>query len=146
MKENNLFFTCEAKFGPGHVCKNKGIHVFIATDWERDVYEEEVIEYEGTVTNRILNCPYIQSLGIYFLAPLNWWGWLGTLKFPVCWMVGALIVSLRSQLLRDGMNLSSNTNLLKSELQMVRSFVAVSRYQVSNRICKGKSFVTMYTS
>ncbi|XP_071902771.1 uncharacterized protein [Coffea arabica] len=45
-KDNNLCFKCGVKFGPGHMCKNKGMHMIIATDIEDNVDEEEVIEYE----------------------------------------------------------------------------------------------------
>ncbi|XP_071902780.1 uncharacterized protein [Coffea arabica] len=44
-KDNYLCFKCGAKFRPGHMCKDKGVHMIIATDLEDRVDEEEVIEY-----------------------------------------------------------------------------------------------------
>ncbi|XP_071900942.1 uncharacterized protein [Coffea arabica] len=47
-KDNHLCFKCGAKFGPGHMCKDQGVHMIIATNLEDGVDEEEVIEYMGS--------------------------------------------------------------------------------------------------
>ncbi|XP_027166082.1 uncharacterized protein LOC113766055 [Coffea eugenioides] len=110
-KDNHLCFKCGAKFGPGHMCKDKGVHMIIATDLEDRIDEEEVIEYMGSGNKQE--------------------------------MEAVLIVSLGSLLHKGSRSLSGNTNLSRLELLMVRNFVAVSGYPISNGACKDRNFATV---
>ena len=47
-KDNHLCYKCGAKFGPGRMCRDKGVPMIIATDLEDRIDEEEVIEYMGS--------------------------------------------------------------------------------------------------
>ncbi|XP_027150147.1 uncharacterized protein LOC113750359 [Coffea eugenioides] len=56
-KDHNLCYKCEEKFSPGHVCRNKGIHLLLADEGEAQVEEvadeeDEVIEYQGNKYGR----------------------------------------------------------------------------------------------
>ena len=54
-KANNLYFKCGDRYGPGHVCSRKGIHMLLVDGedkgkWEESILTEgEVIEYSGPV-------------------------------------------------------------------------------------------------
>ncbi|XP_027157202.1 uncharacterized protein LOC113758631 [Coffea eugenioides] len=56
-KDHNLCYKCGEKFSPGHVCRNKGIHLLLADEGEAQVEEvadeeDEVIEYQGNKYGR----------------------------------------------------------------------------------------------
>ncbi|XP_071939819.1 uncharacterized protein [Coffea arabica] len=56
-KDHNLCFRCGEKFSPGHIYKNRGIHLVLADeegllDTEVDEEEGEIIEYQGNKSGK----------------------------------------------------------------------------------------------
>ncbi|XP_027060831.1 uncharacterized protein [Coffea arabica] len=52
-REHHLCYKCGEKFGPGHQCKQKEIHLMVAVeDRPEDLEEGEVIEYQGAQSAR----------------------------------------------------------------------------------------------
>lgn len=62
-KAHNLCFKCGEKYGPGHVCSKKEIHMLISESKDEDnelfLTEEELIEYNRTSGNKRHNFQYI---------------------------------------------------------------------------------------
>ncbi|XP_071924750.1 uncharacterized protein [Coffea arabica] len=62
-KDHNLCFRCGERFSPGHICKNKEIHLVLAyeeglLDTEVDEEEGEIIEYQGNKSGRDNHKPF----------------------------------------------------------------------------------------
>ncbi|XP_027060758.1 uncharacterized protein [Coffea arabica] len=57
-KTNHLCFKCGDRYGPGHVCSRKGIHMLLVDDEDKGKLEEsiltegEVIEYSGASSHK----------------------------------------------------------------------------------------------
>ena len=90
-KDHNLCFKCGEKFSPGHVCRNKGIHLLLADEGEAQVEEvadeeDEVIEFKATSMAGILHYPSTQFLANCLPVPLRCWEIMVIKRCQSCWM------------------------------------------------------------
>lgn len=144
-KDNNLCFKCGAKFGPGHMCKNKGIHMIIATDIEDNVDEEEVIEYVGNSHKQDVELSLHSITGNLLSSTIKLVGMARDSEIAILLDGGSSNCFLKKLVAQRWHELIRQHKPFKVRIADGQELCCSQWIPISNGVCKDKSFVTMYT-
>lgn len=88
---------CGDRFGPGHVCKNKGIYMLLVNEEDGVDNEVEIIKYKGVKTLPDVELPLHSVTGDLLSSIVKMAGIMQDSEIAVLLDEGVIIASLRPQ-------------------------------------------------